>query len=80
MNTSDYHMSEYVPEFFKTIRYFSGFTGSLATLIVDKETLELKQWDVLDVQGIKSTVSLFDIKQNIPIDKKVFLFSNPYKE
>ncbi len=50
------------------------------TLIVDKETLQLKQWDVLDVQGIKSTVSLFDIKQNIPIDKKVFLFSNPYKE
>lgn len=37
MNTSDYHMSEYVPEFFKTIRYFSGFSGSLATLIVDKE-------------------------------------------
>ncbi len=34
-NTSDYHMSEYVPEYFKTIRYFSGFTGSLATLLVD---------------------------------------------
>ena len=37
MNTSDYHMSEYVPEYFKTIRYFSGFTGSLATFIVDRE-------------------------------------------
>lgn len=36
-NTSDYHMSEYVPEFFKTIRNFSGFSGSLATFIVDKE-------------------------------------------
>lgn len=36
-NTSDYHMSEYVPEYFKTIRYFSGFTGSMATFIVDKE-------------------------------------------
>ena len=36
-NTSDYHMSEYVPEYFKTIRYFSGFTGSLATLIVDSK-------------------------------------------
>ena len=35
LNTSDYHMSEYVPEYFKTIRYFSGFTGSLATFIVD---------------------------------------------
>jgi len=36
-NTSDYHMSEYVPEYFKTIRYFSGFTGSLATLLVSKD-------------------------------------------
>ena len=49
------------------------------TLIIDKDTLELKQWDILDMQGIKSTVSLFDIKQNIPIDKKIFLFHNPYK-
>lgn len=36
LNTSDYHLSEYVPEYFKTIEYFSGFTGSLATLLVDK--------------------------------------------
>lgn len=36
-NTSDYHLSEYVPEYFKTIRYFSGFTGSLATLLVSQE-------------------------------------------
>ena len=37
LNTSDYHMSEYVPEYFKTILYFSGFTGSLATLLVTRE-------------------------------------------
>ena len=37
LNSSDYHMSEYVPEYFKTIAYFSGFTGSLSTLLVDKE-------------------------------------------
>lgn len=36
-NTSDYHMSEYVPEHFKTIAYFSGFSGSLATLLVTSE-------------------------------------------
>ncbi len=36
-NTSDYHMSEYVPEYFKTIAYFSGFSGSMATLLVDRE-------------------------------------------
>ena len=37
LNTSDYHLSEYVPEYFKTISYFTGFTGSLASLIVDKK-------------------------------------------
>lgn len=36
MNTSDYHCSEYVPEYFKTIAYFTGFTGSLATLLVSR--------------------------------------------
>ena len=33
-NTSDYHMSEYVAEYFRTLEYYSGFTGSLATLLV----------------------------------------------
>ena len=37
LNTSDYHMSEYVPEDFRTISYFSGFSGSLATLLVTRE-------------------------------------------
>lgn len=53
--------------------------GSL-TLIIDKETLLLKQWEIVDMQGIKSTVSLFNIEQNIPVDKKIFLFQNPYKK
>ena len=50
------------------------------TLVIDKDTLELKQWDVLDMQGVKSTVSLYDIDINKPIDKKLFNFINPYKE
>lgn len=53
--------------------------GSL-TLVIDKDTMQLKQWDVLDMQGIKSTVSLFDTKVNIPVDKKLFLFQNPYQK
>ena len=36
-NTSDYHLSEYVPAYFKTIEYFSNFSGSLATFLVDSE-------------------------------------------
>ena len=37
LNTSDYHLSEYVPEYFKTVAWFSGFTGSLATLLVAQD-------------------------------------------
>lgn len=37
LNTSDYHLSEYVPSYFRTIEYFSGFSGSLATLLIDQE-------------------------------------------
>ena len=36
-HTSDAHMSEYVADHFKTLAYFSGFTGSLATLLVSRE-------------------------------------------
>ena len=50
------------------------------TLVIDKDTLELKQWDVVDMQGIKSTVSLYDISANKPIKDSMFNFVNPYKE
>lgn len=32
--TSDYNMSEYIPDYFKEREYLSGFTGSAGTLIV----------------------------------------------
>lgn len=53
--------------------------GSL-TLIIDKGDLSLKQWEVVDMQGIKSTVSLYNIRENVPIDNKLFIFSNPYTQ
>ena len=53
--------------------------GSL-TIVIDKESLTLKQWEVLDMQDVKSTVSLFDIKVNIPVDKSLFMFQNPYQK
>ena len=37
-NTTDFHMSEYVADYFKTLAYFSGFTGSLATLLVSQNS------------------------------------------
>lgn len=53
--------------------------GSL-TLVLDKDTMELKQWDVLDIQGVKSTVSLYDIEQNVPVNPDLFTFKNPYRD
>ena len=53
--------------------------GSL-TIVIDKDTMQLKQWDVLDMQGVKSTVSLFNTKVNIPVDKTLFMFQNPYQK
>ena len=57
----------------------SAELGSI-TLVIDKEAMMLKQWDVLDMQGVKSTVSLYNIRKNIPVDKTVFIFHNPYQE
>jgi len=53
--------------------------GSL-TIVIDKDTMQLKQWEVLDMQGVKSTVSLFNTKVNIPVDKVLFMFQNPYQK
>lgn len=52
--------------------------GSI-TLVIDKDKMELKQWEVLDMQGIKSTVSLYDIEPNAPVDNRLFAFKNPYR-
>lgn len=35
---SDYHLSEYVPDYFKIIKELTNFTGSSATLLVMQET------------------------------------------
>ena len=53
--------------------------GSL-TIVIDKDSMQLKQWEVLDMQGVKSTVSLFNTKVNIPVDKTLFMFQNPYQK
>lgn len=66
-------------EYFVTvIKKDAAELGSL-TLVIDKESLQLKQWDVLDMQGIKSTVSLFDTQVNAPLQQSLFRFQNPYR-
>ena len=37
--TADFHNSEYAAEYFHAREYFSGFTGSAGTLIVDRRAV-----------------------------------------
>lgn len=47
------------------------------TLIVSQDPVELKQWELVDMKGIKSTVGLYEIEQNVPIKADLFVFVPP---
>ena len=44
------------------------------TLIVTQDPMELKQWELVDMKGIKSTVGLYEVEENIPVDDALFVF------
>ena len=44
------------------------------TLIVEGEPLSLKQWELVDAKGIKSTVGLYETEKNLPLDSELFIF------
>ena len=50
--------------------------GSL-TLYFSEAPMELKQWKVIDAQGLLTTVALFDIETNIDLDARLFVFDDP---
>jgi outer membrane lipoprotein-sorting protein len=39
--------------------------------------LELRQWIVVDPQGLTTTVALSDIRSNVEIDPKKFFIEDP---
>lgn len=47
------------------------------TLIASQDPVELKQWELVDMKGIKSTVGLFEVKENIPVDEALFHLDTP---
>jgi len=50
--------------------------GSL-TLFFSEAPMELKQWKVIDGQGLVTTVALLDAETNIALDNRLFVFDDP---
>lgn len=44
------------------------------TLIVEGDPFTLKQWELVDAKGIKSTVGLYETEKNMPLDSELFIF------
>ncbi len=50
--------------------------GSI-TMIFSDNPLELRQWVVVDAQGLTTTVALNDVRSNVQIDPKLFFIEDP---
>ncbi|MSP52266.1 MAG: outer membrane lipoprotein carrier protein LolA [Alphaproteobacteria bacterium] len=46
------------------------------TLVFSTAPLELRQWIVTDAQKLQTRVSLFEIETNLPLDIKLFVFTD----
>ena len=64
--SSDPHLSEYLPAHWQSREYFSGFTGSMATLVVGKTQAVLfadsRYWSQAERELAGSGIELFKIK------------------
>ena len=49
------------------------------TLFFSEAPIELKQWKVVDAQGLTTTVALFNIETNVELNAKLFVFDDPRK-
>ena len=47
------------------------------TLVFSETPFALKQWHILDPQGQTTSISLFDVKQDVKIDPELFRFKDP---
>lgn len=47
------------------------------TLIFEESTMELKSWEVVDVQGYTTRIALLNQQYNILVDDKQFTFDDP---
>lgn len=50
----------------------SVFGSSKITLMFDPKTYELRQWTITDAQGLDTTVMIFNTKEGVKFDPKLF--------
>ena len=50
--------------------------GSI-TMVFTDQPLQLRQWQVTDAQGKRTTIALFDVRTNIALDAELFHFVDP---
>lgn len=50
----------------------SVFGNSTITMMFDPKSYELRQWTITDNQGKDTTIMIFNVKQGVSIDPKVF--------
>ena len=48
------------------------FGDGKLTMIFDRKAYELREWTVTDAQGYETTVSIYNVTPNQPVDQKLF--------
>lgn len=52
--------------------------GSITMVFADNP-LELRQWIILDAQGLTTTVALYDVRANVKLNPELFFINEPQK-
>ena len=60
-----------------TLNRTSDADAGQVTLVFDERPLQLRQWTVLDGQGVETRISLLDPQQGVTLDPKLFEFTPP---
>lgn len=55
-----------------TIEESTAFGDGSITLLFDPESKELKQWNVVDSKGRETSVSIYNVKTDVPVDQDLF--------
>lgn len=55
-----------------TIEENTAFGDGAITLLFDPDSKELKQWNVVDSKGRETSVSIYNVKTDVPVDPDLF--------